>query len=121
MVSDLDHVRDQQRDTWDRFSTGWRRWDATVGEWLVPFGAAMIRHANLRNTFHVLDVATGTGEPGLTAAALVPQGRVTLTEAVCMACRWLAGLRAATVAQTSSRTPTADGMRAVRLVAAVAM
>jgi ubiquinone/menaquinone biosynthesis C-methylase UbiE len=80
MVSDLDHVRDQQRDTWDRFSTGWRRWDVMVGEWLAPFGAAMIRHANLRDTFHVLDVATGTGEPGLTAAALVPQGRVTLTD-----------------------------------------
>lgn len=80
MTSDLDHVRDQQRDTWDRFSGGWKSWDAMVGGWLTPFGAAMIRQANLHPRSHVLDVASGTGEPGLTAAALIPQGRVTLTD-----------------------------------------
>jgi ubiquinone/menaquinone biosynthesis C-methylase UbiE len=80
MTSDLDQVRDQQRDTWDQFSAGWRRWDEMVGEWLAPVGTVMIRHANLRGDARVLDVATGTGEPGLTAAALVPRGRVTLTD-----------------------------------------
>jgi ubiquinone/menaquinone biosynthesis C-methylase UbiE len=80
MASNLDHIRDQQRDTWDRFSTGWKKWDELVLSWLAPFGEAMIRRANLQENFHILDVAAGTGEPGLTAVTLVPHGRVTVTD-----------------------------------------
>jgi len=40
----------------------------------------MIRQARLREDSNVLDIAAGTGEPGLTAAALVPRGHVTLTD-----------------------------------------
>jgi ubiquinone/menaquinone biosynthesis C-methylase UbiE len=80
MSSNLDQIRNQQRDTWDRFSAGWKKWDQLVLGWLAPFGAAMIRHAQLVETSHVLDVAAGTGEPGLTAAALVPKGDVTVTD-----------------------------------------
>jgi ubiquinone/menaquinone biosynthesis C-methylase UbiE len=76
----LDDVRDQQRHTWDRFSAGWKRWDALVGDWLGPVGTVMIRRANLPRTAEVLDVASGTGEPGLTAAAAVPDGRAILTD-----------------------------------------
>jgi ubiquinone/menaquinone biosynthesis C-methylase UbiE len=80
MSSNLDQIRDQQRDTWDRFSAGWKKWDAMVLGWLAPFGEAMIRHANLREDSNVIDIAAGTGEPGLTTAALVPRGRVTVTD-----------------------------------------
>ncbi|WP_244506344.1 class I SAM-dependent methyltransferase [Pararhizobium polonicum] len=45
-----------------------------------PVGDAMLQLANLREHSHVLDVAAGTGEPGLTAAAMVPHGRVTVTD-----------------------------------------
>ncbi len=78
--SNLDQIRDQQRETWDRFSAGWKKWDAMVLGWLAPYGEAMIRHAKLREDAHVLDIAAGTGEPGLTAAARVPRGRVTVTD-----------------------------------------
>jgi ubiquinone/menaquinone biosynthesis C-methylase UbiE len=80
MSSNLDQIRDQQRETWDRFSSGWKKWDEKVLRWLAPFGNAMVRHANLQEDSRVLDVAAGTGEPGLTAAALVPHGRVTVTD-----------------------------------------
>jgi ubiquinone/menaquinone biosynthesis C-methylase UbiE len=80
MSSSLDQMRDQQRDTWDRFSAGWKTWDDLVLGWLAPFGNTMIRHAGLRADSEVLDVAAGTGEPGLTAAALVPNGSVTVTD-----------------------------------------
>jgi SAM-dependent methyltransferase len=80
MTSDFARMRDQQHATWDRFAVGWKSWDTTVKEWLSPVGAAMIRHANLHDHSDVLDVATGTGEPGLSVAALIPQGRVTLTD-----------------------------------------
>lgn len=80
MSEDLDRIRDQQRETWDRFSAGWKKWDGLVLDWLAPFGAAIIRHAGLRAESNILDVAAGTGEPGLTAASLVPRGRVTVTD-----------------------------------------
>jgi ubiquinone/menaquinone biosynthesis C-methylase UbiE len=80
MSSNLDTIRDQQRETWDRFSAGWRKWDDMVLGWLAPFGEAMIRQANLDDDSRILDIASGTGEPGLTAAALVPRGRVTVTD-----------------------------------------
>lgn len=80
MSSNLDQIRDQQRETWDQFSAGWKKWDEMVLGWLAPFGEAMIRHANLKEDSRLLDVAAGTGEPGLSAAALVPQGHVTVTD-----------------------------------------
>jgi SAM-dependent methyltransferase len=80
MAQPFDQIRDQQRATWDRFSPGWQSWDQTVNRWLGPVGEVMTREVNLRDTSDVLDVATGTGEPGLSAAALVPDGHVTLTD-----------------------------------------
>ena len=80
MTQPRDRIRNQQRATWNRFAPGWRSWDVTVVGWLGPVGEAIIREVRLTDTSNVLDVATGTGEPGLSAAALVPQGRVTLTD-----------------------------------------
>lgn len=76
----FDQIRDQQRETWDRFSAGWKKWDELVLRWIAPFGEEMIRKANLREDSNVLDIAAGTGEPGLTAAARVPRGKVTVTD-----------------------------------------
>jgi len=76
----LGQIRDQQRETWDQFSAGWKKWDELVLRWLAPFGEAMIQKANLREDSNVLDIASGTGEPGLTAAARVPRGKVTVTD-----------------------------------------
>jgi SAM-dependent methyltransferase len=80
MSTSIDRVRDQQRATWDRFAAGWKTWDHSVLSWLAPVSDVMIRTARVPDHADVLDVATGTGEPGLTVAALTPQGRVTLTD-----------------------------------------
>jgi ubiquinone/menaquinone biosynthesis C-methylase UbiE len=80
MSANLDDIRNQQRETWDKFSAGWKKWDSLVLGWLGPFGDAMLRHANLSDGFRVLDVAAGTGEPGLTAAAAIPDGHVIVTD-----------------------------------------
>jgi SAM-dependent methyltransferase len=80
MPENFDEILERQRNTWDRFSTGWKKWDELVLTWLSPFGDAMLRLSNVREHSHVLDVASGTGEPGITAAALVPRGKVTITD-----------------------------------------
>jgi SAM-dependent methyltransferase len=75
-----DNIRDQQRIIWDEFAAGWHKWDTELLSWHGPFGDALIEEARLRPGVSVLDVASGTGEPGLTVAALVPDGQVVLTD-----------------------------------------
>jgi len=80
MTTQLEQISDQQQETWDRFSPGWKKWDDLVISWIAPVRDALIDAARLRPSSHLLDVASGTGEPGLSAAALFPEGRVTITD-----------------------------------------
>ncbi|MDQ0819328.1 SAM-dependent methyltransferase [Arthrobacter sp. V4I6] len=73
-------IRDQQRIIWNEFSAGWRTRDAELLSWQAPFGDALLQETQLRPDAAVLDVAAGSGVPGLTAAALVPGGWVVLTD-----------------------------------------
>jgi ubiquinone/menaquinone biosynthesis C-methylase UbiE len=49
-------------------------------EWLKPMGEEIIRSLKLKDTDTVLDVAAGTGEPGLTIATIVKSGKVVITD-----------------------------------------
>lgn len=80
MEERLIQIRDQQRQTWDKFSPGWKKWDGHVLSWIAPVGEELIRNARLRDDSHLLDVAAGTGEPGLSAAKIVTRGKVTVTD-----------------------------------------
>jgi ubiquinone/menaquinone biosynthesis C-methylase UbiE len=80
MDAALEQIRNQQQATWNKFSAGWKKWDELVLPWLAPVGEALIGSARLEPSSSVLDVAAGTGEPGLTAATRVPRGKVTITD-----------------------------------------
>jgi SAM-dependent methyltransferase len=73
-------IERQQRETWDRFSAGWIKWDPQVVEMLAPVGQEMISLLALTDDGEHLDIASGTGEPGLSIAARMPRGRVVLTD-----------------------------------------
>ncbi len=73
-------IERQQRETWDRFSAGWIKWDPQVVEMLAPVGQEMITLLALTDDGEHLDIASGTGEPGLSIAAQMPRGRVVLTD-----------------------------------------
>jgi ubiquinone/menaquinone biosynthesis C-methylase UbiE len=73
----LTHIRDQQQQTWDKFSPGWKKWDTWTMNFLRPMGEKIIAALHIQPTHQVLDIATGTGEPGLSIARLAPQGTVT--------------------------------------------
>ena len=75
-MSILDDIRDAQRETWNRFAPGWKKWDVPVLLMTKLVAEAMLDRVGLRNGHRVLDVATGTGEPGLTAAGRVGTGSV---------------------------------------------
>lgn len=77
-----DETRDGQRVTWAGLSAGWDKWDAVIMEQLGPVGAAMIDRLDIAEDQQHLDIAAGTGEPGLSIARLAPRGRVVLTDLV---------------------------------------
>ncbi len=75
-------IRDAQRATWAGLSGGWEKWDSIIMGQLAPVGAAMIERLGIADDQRHLDIAAGTGEPGLTVARLAPAGRVVLTDLV---------------------------------------
>ena len=79
-MSSSDEIRDGQRATWAGLSAGWEKWDSVIMEQLGPVGAAMIECLDIAEDQQHLDIASGTGEPGLTIARLSPAGRVVLTD-----------------------------------------
>jgi SAM-dependent methyltransferase len=75
-----EEIRSVQRATWAGLSAGWDKWDSVIMEQLGPVGAAMIERLDIAEDHQHLDVAAGTGEPGLSIARLAPTGRVVLTD-----------------------------------------
>ena len=80
MEAQLKEIREQQQATWNRFSAGWRKWDNFTMTWMQPMGEAIIDALELQESDVVLDIAAGTGEPGLTVATIVKKGSVVITD-----------------------------------------
>lgn len=80
MDQQLEEIRDQQKDTWNKFSGGWKKNNDLTMDWLKPMGTEIIRLLKLKENDVVLDVASGTGEPGLTISTIVKKGKVIATD-----------------------------------------
>lgn len=80
METKISDISTAQRASWNKFSTGWRKWDAIVMEMLRPHGEAIVDHLGATGTSVVLDVAAGTGEPGLSIARHLHGGKVIITD-----------------------------------------
>jgi len=73
-------IRDQQKETWNKFSGGWKKWDAFNMNFLRPMGDALIKALDIKSNDVVLDIASGTGEPSLTIASIATNGEVYATD-----------------------------------------
>ncbi len=80
MDQQLVQIREQQKESWNKFSPGWKKWDEVFMDFLKPMGDEIIRLLHPREGEEVLDIAAGTGEPGLTIADMVKNGKVILTD-----------------------------------------
>ncbi|MCG2612520.1 class I SAM-dependent methyltransferase [Flavobacterium sp. SM15] len=81
MEQQLEQIREQQKASWNKFSPGWKKWDDLTMDFLKPMGEEIIKLLNLKDNDIVLDVAAGTGEPGLTIASRMNgQGKVIITD-----------------------------------------
>jgi ubiquinone/menaquinone biosynthesis C-methylase UbiE len=72
-----DADQDTQRERWDRTSVGWDAWFDTIDTASKPVSDRLVDMAGIGPGDRVLDIATGIGEPALTAANRVgPRGHV---------------------------------------------
>lgn len=69
-------IEREQREYWDESAPLWTKWREVRDITLKPSGEAMLFESRLRPGYEVLDLATGAGEPGLTAARHVAPGKV---------------------------------------------
>lgn len=80
MEPQLEAIRDQQKESWNNFSPGWRKWDDLTMDFLKPSGDVMIRYLKPSGNEVALDIASGTGEPALTIATILDGGKVFMTD-----------------------------------------
>src|SRR5271170_5338486 len=80
MEQPLVEIRKKQKESWNRFSPGWKKWDDFTKEFLRPMGDEIIRLIHPGGNDQVLDIAAGTGEPGLTIASMLDGGVVVITD-----------------------------------------
>lgn len=76
----MEQISAQQRESWNKFSSGWKKWDELFMDFLKPMGDEIISLLNPKDGDNVLDVASGTGEPGLTIASKMKFGKVIVTD-----------------------------------------
>jgi ubiquinone/menaquinone biosynthesis C-methylase UbiE len=80
MDSQLEEIREQQKASWNKFSPGWKKWDTLTMDFLRPVGERIIAIIKPTGKDHILDIASGTGEPGLTIAGMLEGGKVVITD-----------------------------------------
>jgi SAM-dependent methyltransferase len=70
-----------QRKQWNEDAAAWHRWGSTLEAWFSEVTRHMLDRAEIGPGSQVLDIATGAGEPALSAAELVgPEGYVLATD-----------------------------------------
>ena len=80
MESSFEQIRDEQKESWNLFSPGWKKYDEVTMNFMKPIADEMISLLRLKENDLVLDVAAGTGEPGLTIAKSLKNGKVIATD-----------------------------------------
>lgn len=76
-------LKERERTTWASVAEGWRRRDVLLTKGAAPVTNRMLELAGIQAGHHVLDIASGMGEPAITAARMVGNsGRVVGTDLV---------------------------------------
>lgn len=80
MNEKLQDVRDEQKQAWNKVSASWKKWNEFTMDFLKPMGDAIIKALNIDSNDVVLDIASGTGEPAFSMAAIAKNGEVYATD-----------------------------------------
>jgi ubiquinone/menaquinone biosynthesis C-methylase UbiE len=75
-----EEIHEQQKQMWNSAAPGWKKWDAHFIGHYQPVSDALMDAAHLKEGQQVLELACGTGEPGIPAAKRVGKGSVIGTD-----------------------------------------
>jgi ubiquinone/menaquinone biosynthesis C-methylase UbiE len=80
-VFNSEDFKAQQRQMWDNAAVGWQDWWETIERGAQKVSDKLVELAEIKSGDKVLDIATGIGEPAVTAAKKVmPDGKVIATD-----------------------------------------
>jgi SAM-dependent methyltransferase len=80
-VFDAAKYKSAQHDQWNEDAAAWHRWGSTLQRWFGSVTQRMLDLAELGQGQRVLDIASGAGEPALSAAERVgPDGHLLATD-----------------------------------------
>ena len=79
-MNEFEQIRQQQKESWNKFSAGWKKWDELTMSFLKPMGQKIIEFIKPEGSQTILDIASGTGEPGLSIATMLNGGKVIMTD-----------------------------------------
>jgi ubiquinone/menaquinone biosynthesis C-methylase UbiE len=71
---DTHQYKEGQRQSWDSVAAEWQRWWKTTESAAEEVSRWLISHAEIKPGSKVLDIATGIGEPAISAAKKVGNG-----------------------------------------------
>jgi SAM-dependent methyltransferase len=67
-INDPERYKVGQRQGWDSVANGWQKWWKTIERGAEKVSMRLIELAEIKEGYKVLDIATGIGEPSITAA-----------------------------------------------------
>jgi enediyne biosynthesis protein CalE5 len=74
---DVGRLKNEQKHDWDGAAAGWKKWWPVLEQAAQPVSDRLVELASIGPGARVLDIATGSGEPAITAARhITPGGRV---------------------------------------------
>jgi len=83
MNPDKPELKQREHDNWASAADGWRRRDALLTKGAAPVTDRMLELSRIAPGSRLLDIASGTGEPSISAAKIVGEsGQVTGTDLV---------------------------------------
>ncbi len=80
MNEQLQAISDEQKERWNKVSNSWKKWQELTMNLLKPMGDAIIKALDIKTNDVVLDIASGTGEPAFSIAAIARNGEVYATD-----------------------------------------
>ena len=80
MEQPFEEIRKNQKAAWNKFSPGWRKWHEALNNHMQTASDGIINLLKPQSSQIILDVASGTGEPGFSIAAILMEGKVILTD-----------------------------------------
>jgi len=79
----ISELKERERDNWSSVAEGWRRRDELLQKGAAPVAERMLELSGISSGSRLLDIASGTGEPAISAAQIVGEsGKVIGTDLV---------------------------------------